>query len=62
MGDESPDEELLPADYKPYSQRPEWSDVQPLEQDDGENPVVMIAYSDKCTRTINRILYDFLKY
>ena len=32
----------------PYSERPEWSDVQPLEQNDGPDAVVRIAYSNRC--------------
>lgn len=31
-----------------YSNDPEWSDVQPIPQDDGENPLVPIAYSREC--------------
>ncbi|EFA82811.1 protein prenyltransferase alpha subunit [Heterostelium album PN500] len=32
--------------YVPFSKRPEWSDVTPIEQDDGTNPICPIAYSD----------------
>jgi len=45
MGDSS-DEDCV-ADYIPYSERSEWADVTPIAQDDGEHPVVAIAYSSK---------------
>lgn len=37
------------ASQLPYTHRPEWSDVVPIEQDDGPNAVVKIAYSDRFT-------------
>ena len=35
-------------EYVFYCHRPEWADVQPLLQDDGPDPVVRIAYTDRC--------------
>lgn len=47
-GNNSSSDEDLAADYVPYSERQEWADVIPLEQDDGKSPIVLIAYSEKC--------------
>lgn len=44
---DSSDEEWA-AEWIPYSQRNEWTDVTPLAQDDGDNPIVEIAYSAMC--------------
>ncbi len=35
-------------DWTFYKDRDEWKDVTPIKQDDGPNPVVAIAYSNKC--------------
>lgn len=46
MSDSSDDD--WSNDYLPYSERKEWADVTPIPQDDGENPIVAIAYSPNC--------------
>lgn len=47
MGDNSSEEEMG-CDWRPYSEREDWKDVTPLEQDDGSYPVVAIQYSAIC--------------
>ncbi|KAG9447074.1 hypothetical protein H6P81_013202 [Aristolochia fimbriata] len=44
----------------PFSRRPEWSDVNPVPQDDGPNPVVAIAYKDDFRETMDyfRAIYQ----
>ncbi|KAI5351698.1 hypothetical protein L3X38_004589 [Prunus dulcis] len=46
-------------EWVPLKNRPEWLDVVPVEQDDGLNPVVPIAYKEEFIETMNyfRALY-----
>lgn len=34
--------------YIPLQERSQWSDITPIEQDDGPNPLVPIMYSEEC--------------
>ncbi|KAI7887034.1 protein prenylyltransferase [Lichtheimia hyalospora FSU 10163] len=46
----------------PYSKRPEWSDVSPVSQDDGPNPLVPIAYSADYIIEMNPAHYTVWQY
>lgn len=42
------DERSSDEDFIYYREKPSWKDIEPLPQDDGPNPVVQIAYTDRC--------------
>jgi len=47
---------MAEVDWVPYPQRSSWSDVTPLPQDDGPNPVVKIAYTERFKE-----VYDYFR-
>lgn len=49
------------ANYVFYRDRPEWKDVQPIVQDDGDVNIVRIAYTEKCKRYKQLSLYKTVK-
>lgn len=51
-------EEDFGDDWVFYGERDEWKDVKPLNQDDGDNAVVQIAYSNKCKQTSDHTGYN----
>ena len=51
----------VPAEYVPYSERPEWQDLTPIEQDDGSfAPLAPILYGDECKAIAQPIIYLLL--
>lgn len=61
MSDSS--EEEFNESYVMYKHRRDWSDVKPLKQNDGPNPIVAIAYSEKCESDFNcNTLLQFLMF
>lgn len=50
MGDSSSDESE--TQFQLYKDRKEWKDITPVNQDDGEQPIVAIDYSEQCNGLI----------
>lgn len=36
--------------FVPFEERDEWKDIKPVEQNDGEHPVVPINYTKECKK------------
>jgi hypothetical protein len=63
MSDSSDDETSVSSQQSKWiriSDRPEWSDVKPVQQDEGPIPVVRIAYSEKCKSFVNNFYFQFV--
>lgn len=53
---DSSDEEISQQKWVFYKDRPDWKDVEPIPQDDGEEPVVTIAYSKECKNKSHNLI------
>ena len=51
--EDSSDDESSDEPFTPFNERPEWSDVSPLKQDEGQDPVAVIQYSDRFRNTFD---------
>lgn len=62
VGEDPNSEDVPPIDtnWVLYKNRRDWSGVIPVPQDDGPQPVVAIAYSERCEYFIYRM--NFIRY
>jgi hypothetical protein len=48
--------EKASSSYIPLQERDQWSDLTPIEQDDGPTPLVPIMYSEECKFSCKELL------